>query len=111
LIIKSLQFKPDLDRFGHFAGSQATGTNISLLGRFTILNSQLFDVRHPAGFGQIMGVADLVASLRPFATNITSFRHGDKLPISNYFNTLYYLNTQEAQSKPIKIQIFLLLIK
>ncbi len=50
-----------LNCFSNLAGAQAAIAHIGLTAGFAVLNAQLFDIGHPARFGQIVGMAHFIA--------------------------------------------------
>lgn len=62
-------------RLDDFAAAQARGADAQLLGSALHLGAHRAQVDVPAPLGDIVGVADIVAELRPLAANITDLCH------------------------------------
>src|ERR1700690_1239376 len=59
----------------HFAAAQAASANADTLGRALHFGMNRAEIDVPAPLGDVVGVADVVAELRPLAANITNLCH------------------------------------
>src|SRR5258705_12033887 len=62
-------------RFDDFAAAQAGGADADALGGGAYFGMDRPQVHVPAPLGDVMGVADVVAELRPLATDLTYLCH------------------------------------
>jgi hypothetical protein len=62
-------------RFNDFAAAQAGGADADALGCSTHFGVDGAQIDVPAPLGHVMGVADIVAELRPLAAKITNMCH------------------------------------
>jgi hypothetical protein len=61
--------------FDDFAAAQAGGADSDALGRSAYLGVHRAQIHVPAPLGDVMGVADIVSELRPFAAEFTYLCH------------------------------------
>jgi len=62
-------------RFNYFAAAQAGRADADAFGRGADFSPHRAQIHVPAPLGDIVGVADVVAELRPFTANITYLCH------------------------------------
>jgi hypothetical protein len=58
-----LAFRRQLLLLGLVQGAQAAGAHMDASSRFSVLNGDGLDVRHPAAIGGPLGMAHIVANL------------------------------------------------
>jgi hypothetical protein len=69
------------------AGAQAAGADPDVLDGALLYRPDPAQIGLPAPLGMIVGVADIVAHLGPFAANITYVGHDD---VCSFLRTFYF---------------------
>jgi len=76
-----------LCRFYHVAGAEAAGADPDVLDGALLYSPDPAQIGLPAPLGMIVGVADIVTHLGPFAANITYVGHDDAC---SFLRTFYF---------------------